>query len=88
MPKYITKPSKLYWNEDVQMETPERMHLVVFEDHDPVDTGLLDAFGNYLYRLPEREPIGFQMREGQVNAKRTGKKAKKKSQKERSKRQA
>ena len=34
----------------------------VFEDLDPVDTGLVDASGTPLYRVKERVPLGFHRR--------------------------
>ena len=32
---------------------------VVFEDNDPVDTGLLDSDGTRLFRVKETVPVGF-----------------------------
>lgn len=38
----------------------ERPTMTVFENSDaPVDTGLVDASGARLYRVDERQPIGF-----------------------------
>ncbi len=55
MPRYVTgnpKERASWWHDD----TPMLPHLTV-DDHTPVDTGLVDAEGNPIYRLPN--PIGF-----------------------------
>lgn len=55
MTRYITRA----WSSDTH--TPEdRPSCTVYEAEDaPIDTGLLDANGTPLYRLPERRRIGF-----------------------------
>ncbi|MGA9315581.1 MAG: hypothetical protein WBV77_13255 [Solirubrobacteraceae bacterium] len=42
-------------------EPPRDTMEVIVTDDRPVDTGLLDAHGNKLYREPTRRPIGFRM---------------------------
>lgn len=34
-------------------------NVAIIEDQQPKDTGLLDATGRKLYRVPERVPFGF-----------------------------
>jgi hypothetical protein len=59
MPRYVTKAVECgdeWWE-------PAAAHIdVLVTDDKPEDTGLLDQFGERLYRLPEREPIGFRSR--------------------------
>ncbi len=35
---------------------------VYVHDDEPQKTGLLDQYGRPLYRMPERNPIGFRLR--------------------------
>lgn len=44
---------------DEYFEAPQVSIEVIEQDHAPVDTGLLDASGNKLFRVEERRPIGF-----------------------------
>jgi len=56
MPRYI-KMSVRYsdvWEGDVQDP-----HLTVYEDNDPIPTGVLDTDGNEFYRCKETVPMGF-----------------------------
>jgi hypothetical protein len=50
---------KLWLDED----TPFVPNLTVYETApEPVDTGLLDASGTKIFRTPQREPVGFDLR--------------------------
>lgn len=56
---YVTRPRSL-WVDELESEVSEPPHLVVYEDgNEPQPTGLLDANGNELFRVVDREPIGF-----------------------------
>jgi len=52
----------MIWVDDLEQDCPDPPCLVVYEDDSPEPTGLLDAQGNELYRVDEREPIGFRVR--------------------------
>ncbi len=64
--KYITAsaPQRAWWDDLYQLD---RMpagfdRVTVFETgDDPRPTGLLDAQGNQLYRMVEKQPIGFRV---------------------------
>ena len=51
----------VYWSDDLEMDVVEPANLTVFEDNDPIDTGLLDADGNKLYRYPDKQKLGFDL---------------------------
>jgi hypothetical protein len=55
MPRYVTK-SPCAWIADDVWDAPVRPDIVV-ADHAPIDTGIIDAQGNAIFRLPN--PIGF-----------------------------
>jgi len=56
MPRYVTKAIECgdEWREPATAS----LDVLVTEDK-PEDTGLLDQFGERLYRLRDRVPIGF-----------------------------
>ena len=56
MARYYTRAVKAFWVEDDFYEVSDSPSLTV-DDHEPVDTGLLDADGNTIWRAPN--PIGF-----------------------------
>lgn len=60
MRRYTTKPRAI-WVEDLGEECPDLPQITVYEDDCPQSTGLLDAQGNELYRVDEKEPIGFKV---------------------------
>ena len=56
--RYVTRPRASYdddriWPEQVTVHVP---------DEQPVKTGLVDQHGHDIYRVPERNPIGFRLR--------------------------
>lgn len=53
--------TRAYWVVlDDDFDETERQTISVYEtDNEPIDTGLLDANGDRLFRVTEREPIGF-----------------------------
>jgi hypothetical protein len=55
--KYITRSADTgWWVHDAS----ESLAKTVYEDEDkPADTGLLDADGTKIYRVRDRQPIGF-----------------------------
>lgn len=55
MPRYVSirRAEKASWWFDQGPLTPS----LTVDDHEPVDTGLLDADGNSIMRLPN--PVGF-----------------------------
>lgn len=53
--RYEAKP-KCWWQEEPVYETTRQ---VIVEDDVPVQTGLLDQYGDPLYRVRERIPFGF-----------------------------
>jgi hypothetical protein len=55
MARYATKPEHAFIEDDVWAE-PAR-HDIFVSDAAPIDTGLLDAEGNAIFRMPN--PIGF-----------------------------
>lgn len=63
MPRYIALRPRAGYDHD-SMEAWDDAHgITVFEPDDaPVETGLLDAQGNPLYRVQERAAIGFRVK--------------------------
>lgn len=58
MPRYFSQRRKAIWVEDEDAwDAPVCEHIPTVSDHEPVDTGLLDADGNTIWRAPN--PIGF-----------------------------
>ena len=58
MMRYVVKPRAVECGDEAWEPTPLTMDVVHPEDG-PVDTGLLDAHGNRLFRVSERVPLGF-----------------------------
>jgi len=58
--RYIALPKapKAAWDDD-PLVADVTTRTVILEDDGPVKTGLLDANGTPLYRMPNRIPIGF-----------------------------
>lgn len=49
-----------WYSEDLECEIAAPDSATVYEqDDDPIDSGLLDQYGNRLYRIPTRRKIGF-----------------------------
>lgn len=49
------------WNDDYWLDEGNTRSMVVLEeDRSPTKTGLVDARGQDIYRIPARFPIGFQ----------------------------
>lgn len=63
MSRYATKAYDDWYDTDRQSID------VICENDEPRDTGLLDAQGARLYRMPERHPIGFRPRRPVVRVK-------------------
>lgn len=65
MPRYVAiarKPKASYFDGDLGCEIHAPEHLTIYEAEDaPRDTGLLDANGTPLYRMSDRQPIGFDL---------------------------
>lgn len=60
MPKYTTKRPRARWCDEIEMDVMDPAPLTVYEpDDEPAPTGLLDAQGNELFRVRERNPIGY-----------------------------
>lgn len=59
MKRYTTRAAG--WDDPTFRDVSSR-DVIVVSDDSPQDTGLLDAAGNKLYRLYERDPIGFDLR--------------------------
>lgn len=56
--RYVTRA----WQSESEYGWQDRPSLTVFEDDSqPMNTGLLDAAGAPLYRVRDREPIGFSL---------------------------
>jgi len=60
--KYATRHKANHVNEDDLIWLGTSSSIEVFEDDTPIPTGLLDANGNELYRVVERNSIGFKVR--------------------------
>ncbi len=64
--KYVTAPKapRAWWDDFYQLDrTPvgfDRVQ-VLESGTDPCPTGLLDAHGNELFRVIEKQPIGFRV---------------------------
>lgn len=58
MKRYTTKPIHMA---DIEIEPDAEDYLsrTVFEDNDPIDTGLLDKNGNAIYSFNVMDRIGF-----------------------------
>lgn len=57
--RYTTRP-KTYWDADLEEEIASPVTMMIHEDDETCeDTGLLDKHGNPLYRVGERNAIGF-----------------------------
>lgn len=54
MARYVTRPKA---DDDYWPETAPFITSLTVSDHEAADTGLLDADGNTIWRLPN--PIGF-----------------------------
>lgn len=63
MPRYVAMRPRSGYDPD-SMEAWDDAHgITVFDPDDaPVETGLLDANGNPLYRINDRRPIGFRVK--------------------------
>lgn len=60
----MTKPRD-YWDNALESEIHMQPVLaVIVEDNAPVETGILDADGVMIGRLPDRGPMGFHKPEG------------------------
>ena len=64
--KYVTlsRAQRAWWDDlyhlDSRLSSVDRV--IVHETlDDPQPTGLLDAHGNELFRMPEKRPIGFRV---------------------------
>lgn len=55
MARYFSRPRSFFVADDVYVEPATTIPTV--SDHEAIDTGLLDADGNPIYRAPN--PIGF-----------------------------
>lgn len=62
MPRYFTAKPRALWVEDDHYGEPIRPDAPTVDDHVPVDTGLLDAKGDTIWRAPN--PIGFRIGDG------------------------
>jgi hypothetical protein len=60
MPRYVTRASWLADEDGVP--TQPVADTVYAADNEPVFTGLLNAAGAKLYRMPEPKPVGFDLR--------------------------
>ena len=58
MAGYVTVP-RSYTDDGEYEDAPLLPALTVFEEDDLVDTGILDASGNRLYRRRERVRMGY-----------------------------
>ena len=56
MARYFSRPKAWVEDEDA-WDAPICDHIPTVNDHEPVDTGLLDAGGNTIWRAPN--PVGF-----------------------------
>jgi hypothetical protein len=62
MPRYFTtRPRAALWVEDEHYSDPIRPGTPTVDDHVATDTGLLDHFGNTIWRAPR--PMGFGRRD-------------------------
>lgn len=59
MARYVTQPWPRGVAFDEYFEAPTVSIDVIEQDRPPVDSGLLDANGQKLFRVDERHPIGF-----------------------------
>lgn len=67
MVPYVTMKPRQYDEGDY---SADRQTIVVHDDGDgPVATGLLNAEGVPLYRLPDRVPLGFQAQKPRIRVK-------------------
>lgn len=57
MARYFTRPVRSFWVEDETYSEGNRQETPIVCDHEPTDTGLLDANGETIWRAPN--PIGF-----------------------------
>jgi hypothetical protein len=59
--RYVVRSQdREYWDDGQFMEGGGTPDLTVFENEDtPIATGLLDVDGNELFRVEDRQPIGF-----------------------------
>ena len=58
--RYTTLKPRTYWDDEDWY--PDTKSLQVYEDDEPHYTGLLDAQGNELVRVRQRQPIGFKVK--------------------------
>jgi hypothetical protein len=60
---YVTRPKSVQINFSEQLgEQFQIAAETVFEERDPVNTGLCDARGDPIYRVPDTVPLGFHHR--------------------------
>lgn len=66
MPRYIAMARRPKAYEDEWHDGSEGLTTITVHESDdgPQDTGLLDAHGTPLFRMSDRQPIGFYMRGG------------------------
>ncbi len=51
-----------YWDTEFEGETVAPTSIMILEeDNTPIRTGLLDQYGNPIYRVPTRIKVGFQI---------------------------
>ncbi len=64
MARYVTKPKAIWVEDDLYEQAPAYAEqITVFEtDATPQPTGIYDADGNELFKVNDREPIGFRIR--------------------------
>ena len=58
MTRYVIRPRA---DDDFYYDRPERVEVLVSDDR-PQPTGIYDQFGNELFRVQDRVPMGFQAR--------------------------
>jgi hypothetical protein len=54
---FSRRPARSFWVEDETYDGPVHLGTPQVSDHVVTDTGLLDAYGNTIWRAPD--PIGF-----------------------------
>jgi hypothetical protein len=59
MPRYVKMSTR--WSTVMEDEVQD-IHLTVYEENDPIPTGVLDSDGNEFYRMKETVPMGFHRR--------------------------
>ena len=56
MPKYVARA------EDDYDDGGRTARDIIVEEESPQDTGLFDQFGNKLFRVKDRQPVGFRVK--------------------------